>query len=89
MEGDKSINERKTKEFDGRENTCMGDRSSQWQYPFLPFPQTESYAAGGKVNNQVAVSNLPAKQLTLKKGKTFTLKPKVTVTGKISKEGYL
>ena len=51
----------------------------------LTIPQTESYAAGGKVT-KVAVSNLPAKQLTLKKGKTFTLKPKVTVTGKISKK---
>ena len=51
----------------------------------LTIPQTESYAAGGKAT-KVAVSNLPAKQLTLKKGKTFTLKPKVTVTGKISKK---
>ncbi len=51
----------------------------------LTIPQTESYAAGGKVT-KVAVSNLPAKQLTLKKGKTFTIKPKVTVTGKISKK---
>ena len=51
----------------------------------LTVPQAESYAAGGKVT-KVAVSNLPAKQLTLKKGKTFTLKPKVTVTGKISKK---
>ena len=51
----------------------------------LTIPQTESYAAGGKVT-KVAVSNLLAKQLTLKKGKTFTLKPKVTVTGKISKK---
>ena len=51
----------------------------------LTIPQTESYASGGMVT-KVAVSNLPAKQLTLKKGKTFTLKPKVTVTGKISKK---
>ena len=42
----------------------------------LTIPQTESYAAGGKVT-KVAVSNLPAKQLTLKKGKTFRLRVKL------------
>ena len=51
----------------------------------LTVPTQESYAAGGKVKT-VAVTNLPAKQLTLKKGKTFTLKTKVTVTGKASKK---
>ena len=51
----------------------------------LTVPQTESYAAGGKIKT-IAVTNLPAKQLTLKKGKTFTLKTKVTTTGKISKK---
>ena len=51
----------------------------------LTVPQTESYAASGKIKT-VAVTNLPAKQLTLKKGKSFTLKTKVTVTGKISKK---
>ena len=51
----------------------------------LTVPVQESYAAGGKVKT-VAVTNLPAKQLTLKKGKTFTLKSKVTVTGKASKK---
>lgn len=51
----------------------------------LTVPQTESYAASGKIKT-VAVTNLPAKQLTLKKGKTFTLKTKVTTTGKISKK---
>ena len=45
----------------------------------LTVPVQEAYAAGGKVKT-VAVTNLPAKQLTLKKGKTFTLKSKVTVT---------
>ena len=39
----------------------------------LTVPQTESYAAGGKIKT-IAVTNLPAKQLTLKKGKSFTLK---------------
>ena len=51
----------------------------------LTIPQGESYAAAGTVK-AVAVTNLPAKQLTLKKGKTFTLKSKVTVTGKASKK---
>ena len=51
----------------------------------LTVPQTESYAASGKIKT-IAVTNLPAKQLTLKKGKTFTLKTKVTTTGKISKK---
>ena len=47
----------------------------------LTVPIQESYAAGGKVKT-VAVTNLPAKQLTLKKGKSFTLKTKVSVSGK-------
>ncbi len=51
----------------------------------LTVSTQESYAASGKVKT-VAVTNLPAKQLTLKKGKTFTLKTKVTVTGKASKK---
>jgi len=51
----------------------------------LTVSTQESYAANGKVKT-VAVTNLPAKQLTLKKGKTFTLKTKVTVTGKASKK---
>ena len=51
----------------------------------LTVPDTEVSAATGKVKS-VAVTNLPAKQLTLKKGKTFTLKSKVTVTGKASKK---
>lgn len=51
----------------------------------LTVPQTESYAAGGKIKT-VTVTNLPAKQLTLKKRKSFTLKTKVTATGKISKK---
>ena len=51
----------------------------------LTIPQGESYAAAGTVKS-IAVTNLPAKQLTLKKGKTFTLKSKVTVTGKASKK---
>ena len=51
----------------------------------LTVPVQETYAAGGKVKT-VAVTNLPAKQLTLKKGKTFALKSKVTVTGKASKK---
>ena len=51
----------------------------------LTVPQTESYAASGKIKT-IAVTNLPAKQLTLKKGKSFTLKTKVTATGKISKK---
>ncbi len=49
----------------------------------LTVPDTEVSAATGKVKS-VAVTNLPAKQLTLKKGKTFTLKSKVT--GKASKK---
>ena len=51
----------------------------------LTVPDVEVSAATGKVKS-VAVTNLPAKQLTLKKGKTFTLKSKVTVTGKVSKK---
>ena len=51
----------------------------------LAVPDAEVSAATGKVKS-VAVTNLPAKQLTLKKGKTFTLKSKVTVTGKASKK---
>ena len=51
----------------------------------LTIPDAEVSAATGKVKS-VAVTNLPAKQLTLKKGKTFTLKSKVTVTGKASKK---
>ena len=51
----------------------------------IMVPEQTSYAAGGRVKT-VTVTNLPAKQLTLKKGKIFTLKPKVTITGKISKK---
>ena len=51
----------------------------------LTVQDVEVSAATGKVRS-VAVTNLPAKQLTLKKGKTFTLKSKVTVTGKASKK---
>ena len=51
----------------------------------LTIPQGESYAAAGTVKS-IAVTNLPAKQLTLKKGKAFTLKTKVTVSGKASKK---
>lgn len=43
----------------------------------------EAQAASVK---SVSVSNLPAKTLTLKKGKSKTLKAKVTVTGKASKK---
>ena len=50
----------------------------------LTVPDTEVSAATGKVKS-VAVTNLPAKQLTLKKGKTFTLKSKVTVTGRLQR----
>lgn len=50
----------------------------------LTIPDMEVNAASGKVKS-VAVSNLPAKQLTLKKGKSFTLKTKVSVSGKASK----
>ena len=55
----------------------------------LTVPVQESYAAGGKVKT-VAVTNLPAKQLTLKKmGKTFTLKVKGNRNRKSFKEGYI
>ena len=47
----------------------------------LTVPDAEVSAATGKVKS-VAVTNLPAKQLTLKKGKSFTLKTKVSVSGK-------
>ena len=47
----------------------------------LAVPDAEVSAATGKVKS-VAVTNLPAKQLTLKKGKSFTLKTKVSVSGK-------
>ena len=47
----------------------------------LTVPDVEVSAATGKVKS-VAVTNLPAKQLTLKKGKSFTLKTKVSVSGK-------
>ena len=47
-------------------------------------PAMEVRAAAGTVKS-VAISNLPAKTLTLKKGKTFKLKAKVTVKGKVSK----
>ena len=45
----------------------------------LTIPDAEVSAATGKVKS-VAVTNLPAKQLTLKKGKSFTLKTKVSVS---------
>ena len=47
----------------------------------LTIPDAEVSAATGKVKS-VAVTNLPAKQLTLKKGKSFTLKTKVSISGK-------
>ncbi len=47
----------------------------------LTVPDAEVSEATGKVKS-VAVTNLPAKQLTLKKGKSFTLKTKVSVSGK-------
>lgn len=48
-------------------------------------PKLTTYAASGTVKS-VTVTNLPANQLTLKKGKTFTLKTKVTVKGNASKK---
>jgi hypothetical protein len=51
----------------------------------ITIPKMTSYAAGGTVKS-VTVTNLPANQLTLKKGKSFTLKHKVAVKGKISKK---
>ena len=50
----------------------------------LTVPVQEAYAAGGKVKT-VAVTNLPAKQLTLKV-KTFTCEIKVKITRKASKK---
>ena len=47
----------------------------------LTVPEAEVSAATGKVKS-VTVTNLPAKQLTLKKGKSFTLKTKVSISGK-------
>ena len=47
----------------------------------LTVPDAAVNAATGKVKS-VAVTNLPAKQLTLKKGKSFTLKTKVSISGK-------
>lgn len=47
-------------------------------------PKIDSYAAKGTVKS-VEVKNLPSNTLTLKKGKSFTLKSKVTVKGKASK----
>lgn len=49
------------------------------------IPAIKSDAAGTKAVKKITVSNLPAKTLTLKKGKKFTLKTKVTVTGGASK----
>lgn len=45
---------------------------------------TDVSAAGGKVKS-VAVKNLDSNTLVLKKGKTFTLKPVVKTSGKVSK----
>ena len=47
----------------------------------LTVPDAAVNAATGKVKS-VVVTNLPAKQLTLKKGKSFTLKTKVSISGK-------
>ena len=51
----------------------------------LFVPGREVLAASGKVTS-VTVTNLPAKSLTLKKGKSFKLKTKVTVSGSASKK---
>ncbi|MBQ9061608.1 MAG: Ig-like domain-containing protein [Eubacterium sp.] len=51
----------------------------------LLLPGKEVFAASGKVQS-VTVSNLPAKSLTLKKGKSFKLKTKVSVSGNASKK---
>ena len=45
----------------------------------LPITSKDAYAAVGKVVS-VSVANLTANQLTLRKGSTFTIRPKVTVT---------
>lgn len=50
----------------------------------ITVPSTDAYAASGSVKS-VTVTNLPAKQVTIKKGKSFVIKPRVTVSGKISK----
>ena len=50
----------------------------------ITVPSTDAYAASGSVKS-VTVTNLPAKQVTIKKGKSFVLKTKVTTSGKISK----
>lgn len=74
-----------------KQKKLSGRRIFTWMIAFaialsvLTIPEVDSYAAGGTVKT-IAVTNLPAKQLTLKKGKTFTLKTKVTVTGKASKK---
>lgn len=51
----------------------------------LPIAFAPEVQAAGKVKS-VAVTNLPAKTLTLKKGKSKALKVKVTVSGKTSKD---
>lgn len=74
-----------------KQKKLSGRRILTWMIAFaialsvMTIPEVDSYAAGGTVKT-IAVTNLPAKQLTLKKGKTFTLKTKVTVTGKASKK---
>ncbi|MBR0399113.1 MAG: Ig-like domain-containing protein [Eubacterium sp.] len=50
----------------------------------LILPGQAAYGASGKVTG-VKVTSLPAKTLTLKKGKSFKLKTKVTGTGSFSK----
>ncbi len=51
----------------------------------VTIPATESSAATKKAVKSITVKNLPAKTLTLKKGKTFKLKVTVKVTGGASK----
>lgn len=54
----------------------------------LTIPQTESYAAGGKVT-KVAVSNLPAKAADTEKRENIYFKAKGNSNRKNFKEGYL
>jgi uncharacterized protein YjdB len=77
------------KSMENKNRTTVLRRALAWvialavAVSILTVPNITAEAAGSVTS--ITVSNLPAKTLTLKKGKTFTLKTKVAVTGGASK----
>ena len=87
MEGDKSINERKTKEFAGKKNTCMGDRSCSGS--IHSYYSTDRKLCGRGEGNKGSGIQSSGKAADTEKRENIYLKTKGNSNRKNFKEGYL